>query len=92
MSEVKRMSDGGRIDDVLEVGLISRKKIIVTDIGISPRPEYIQGVYRAGKAIQGFLLRLQASHRSPEYLVPMDNFEYRDYRDWKDSRESAPSS
>lgn len=86
MSKVGRNSDGGRIDEVLEVGLSSRKKIMVTDRGIRPHQQFTQGPYRAGKAIQGFLLRLQASHRSPEYLVPMGGCEYRDYCDWRASR------
>jgi len=91
MAESNRMSNGGRINDVLEVGISSDEKIMVNDNGVRPHQPFIQGAYRAGKVIQRFLLRLRENHKSPQYLVPMDSSEYFDYCNWKDSRKVPPS-
>ena len=87
-----RASDGGRVDDVLEVAYDHPKfrPARVRDAGLVPYSEWsISMSYREiGRVVSSFLGRLNGTSMSRHIhcLVPMQEGEYRAYREWKDSQ------
>ncbi len=73
----QRVSDGGRIDNILEVNINQRGHLVVGDLGLKPREPYRTSSWGIVKTITNLLTRL---NNSAVYLVPMGQQEYFDYK------------
>ena len=82
--EVERSSNGGRTNDVLEIGTNRRGNIVIGDLGLRPREPYHDSKRQIYRAISNFTKRIWAAGRNCQYLVPMGQQEYFEYCQQRD--------
>ena len=73
-------------DDILELNIDMKGRLMVGDLGLVPREPYQVSKGKIIKTFQRFYERLSFSERSANYLVPMDMGEFHKYKSWKDSQ------
>jgi hypothetical protein len=82
----QRISDGGRVKDILEVNFNSRGNLMIGDLGLRPREPYQTSKRQIVRTITNLVERLSRTRRDCSYLVPMSGEEYNSYCQQMDSQ------